>query len=117
MQQFGEALLRKRGRNYSNRIGTSQHVGVAQSRKNEDRNIAALRLEFHLDRGVFGRDDVGEPALSIWAHAHGLKTLYLSGRITVPRASFRRLYMRSLDRLLNGLRNNKTITQVTGTDP
>lgn len=56
-----------------------------------------------MDRGVFQRDDVAETALSIWAHAHGLITLYLSGRVTVPRATFRKLYMRSLDRLLNGL--------------
>jgi AcrR family transcriptional regulator len=58
-----------------------------------------------MDRGVFQRDGVGETALSIWAHAHGLITLYLSGRINVPRTAFRKLYMRSLDRLLHGLRN------------
>ena len=56
-----------------------------------------------MDRRVIGMDDVGETALSIWAHAHGLITLYLSGRITLPRGAFRGLYMRSLDRLFHGL--------------
>jgi AcrR family transcriptional regulator len=56
-----------------------------------------------MDQGVFERDDAGEAALSIWAHAHGLIYLYLNGRIKLPRAAFRKLYMRSLDRLLYGL--------------
>jgi AcrR family transcriptional regulator len=48
-------------------------------------------------------DDVAETALSIWAHAHGLITLYLSGRITASRSAFQELYLRSLDRLVHGL--------------
>jgi hypothetical protein len=32
-----------------------------------------------MDRGVFHRDDVAETALSIWARAHGLIKIYLSG--------------------------------------
>ncbi|MGH7532160.1 MAG: WHG domain-containing protein [Gemmatimonadales bacterium] len=55
------------------------------------------------ERGILERDDAFEAALAIWAHAHGLVTLYLSGRIGMPRSAFRRLYMRSLDRLLAGL--------------
>ncbi len=58
-----------------------------------------------MDQCVIGMDDVGETALSIWAHAHGLIMLYLSGRITLPRDAFRGLYMRSLDRLFHGLQN------------
>jgi len=57
-----------------------------------------------MDRGVLRRDAPAEVALSIWAHAHGLVALYLSGRIALPRAQFRELYRRSLDRLLHGLR-------------
>jgi AcrR family transcriptional regulator len=56
-----------------------------------------------MDRHVFQPDDVAETALSIWAHAHGLITLYLCGRIAASRTSFQKLYMRSLDRLLRGL--------------
>ena len=56
-----------------------------------------------MKRQVLRSDDVAETALSIWAHAHGLITLYLSGRIAAPRATFQKLYMRSLDRLVHGL--------------
>ena len=60
-----------------------------------------------MDEGALKRDDVFETSLTIWAHAHGLLTLYLDGRISLSRRVFRRLYMRSLDRLLNGLREGK----------
>jgi AcrR family transcriptional regulator len=56
-----------------------------------------------MERQVIRSDDVAETALSIWAHAHGLITLYLSGRIAAPRDTFQKLYMRSLDRLVRGL--------------
>jgi len=68
-------------------------------------NVLQTVVSQLMDQGVFQKDDIGETALSIWAHAHGLIALYLSGRINVPRASFRELYMRSLNRLLNGLRS------------
>jgi AcrR family transcriptional regulator len=61
-------------------------------------NVAEL-----MERQILRTDDVAETALSIWAHAHGLITLYLSGRIAAPRAAFQKLYMRSLDRLARGL--------------
>jgi AcrR family transcriptional regulator len=56
-----------------------------------------------MERRVLRPDDVAETALSIWAHAHGLISLYLSGRIAAPRAAFQKLYLRSLDRLVHGL--------------
>jgi AcrR family transcriptional regulator len=61
-----------------------------------------------MERRVLRPDDVAETALSIWAHAHGLITLYLSGRIAAPRTTFQKLYMRSLDRLLHGLATRAT---------
>ena len=68
-------------------------------------NVAEL-----MERRVLRSDDVAETALSIWAHAHGLITLYLSGRIAAPRATFQKLYMRSLDRLARGLAVRPTDT-------
>jgi AcrR family transcriptional regulator len=56
-----------------------------------------------MERKVLRADDVAETALSIWAHAHGLIMLHLSGRIAVPRGKFQALYLRSLDRLVYGL--------------
>jgi AcrR family transcriptional regulator len=55
-------------------------------------------------QGVLAADDVAETSLAIWAHAHGLVTLYLSGRIGLSRPNFAALYMRSLARLVDGLR-------------
>jgi AcrR family transcriptional regulator len=66
-------------------------------------NVLQTVVSQLMDRGVFERDDIAETALSIWAHAHGLIALYLSGRIAISRTAFRKLYMRSLDRLLGGL--------------
>jgi AcrR family transcriptional regulator len=66
-------------------------------------NVLLAVVSELMGRQVLRSDDVAETALSIWAHAHGLITLYLSGRITAPRATFQELYMRSLDRLLHGL--------------
>ena len=68
-------------------------------------NILQTVVSQLMDRRIFAMGDVGETALSIWAHAHGLIMLYLSGRITLPPGEFRGLYMRSLDRLVHGLQN------------
>jgi AcrR family transcriptional regulator len=69
-------------------------------------NVLQTVVSQLMDQRVIGMDDVGETALSIWAHAHGLIMLYLSGRITLPRGAFRGLYMRSLDRLFHGLQKS-----------
>jgi AcrR family transcriptional regulator len=66
-------------------------------------NILLAVVSELMERGVLRSDDVAETALSIWAHAHGLIALYLSGRIVAPRATLQKLYMRSLDRLVHGL--------------
>jgi len=66
-------------------------------------NILLTVVSELMERQVLRTDDVAETALSIWAHAHGLITLYLCGRIAAPRATFQKLYLRSLDRLLRGL--------------
>lgn len=54
-------------------------------------------------RAVLRSDDALEVSLAIWAHAHGLISLFLSGRIDLSRRAFRRLYLRSLGRLWTGL--------------
>jgi AcrR family transcriptional regulator len=71
-------------------------------------NILLRNVSELMERKVLRSDDVAETALSIWAHAHGLITLYLSGRIAAPRATFQKLYMRSLDRLAHGLAKRAT---------
>ncbi len=66
-------------------------------------NILLAVVADLMERKIFRSDDVAETALSIWAHAHGLISLYLSGRIKTTRAEFQNLYLRSLDRLAHGL--------------
>lgn len=62
-----------------------------------------------MEEGTFATDDAFETSLTIWAHAHGLITLYLSDRIRMPKRAFRDLYMRSLHRLLDGLRKRSDV--------
>ena len=54
--------------------------------------------------GEFEQDDSWEVALQIWAHGHGLVSLYRAGWFTLDEADFRALYHRSLARLVRGLR-------------
>jgi hypothetical protein len=65
-------------------------------------------VERLMDDGILAPDDVAETSLAIWAHAHGLVMLYLSGRVGLSRPNFTALYMRSLTRLLDGLRGTRT---------
>jgi len=58
-------------------------------------NILHTAVAHLMELGELAKDDPFETSLTIWAHAHGLISLYLSGRIKMPRAAFRRLYMRS----------------------
>ncbi len=53
--------------------------------------------------GLFRRDDSLEVTLDLWAHAHGLLTLYQVGRFRGKPRAFAALYRRSLERLLEGL--------------
>jgi len=54
--------------------------------------------------GELRQDDVFEVSLAIWAHAHGLIELYLAGRFDLAPEQFRGLFLRSLNRLLAGLK-------------
>jgi AcrR family transcriptional regulator len=61
--------------------------------------------------GMLAPDDAQETSLAIWAHAHGLVMLYLSGRIGLSRPNFTALYMRSLSRLLQGLAGGRRVAR------
>ncbi len=54
--------------------------------------------------GVIRRGGSLEITLDLWAHAHGLISLYQVGRFAEGPRSFTGLYRRSLDRFLRGLR-------------
>jgi hypothetical protein len=54
-------------------------------------------------QGSLADDDPLEVGLTLWAQMHGLIVLYLGGRVGMSEERFRRLYRRSLKRLLTGL--------------
>lgn len=53
--------------------------------------------------GALAHRNSVDASLIIWAHVHGMVTLYLAGRYGEGEALFRRFFNRSLDILLNGL--------------
>jgi len=53
--------------------------------------------------GRMRRDNDLETTLTIWAHAHGLISMFTLGRFGDDQAAFRRLYDRSMQRLYRGI--------------
>lgn len=69
------------------------------------RDVATFR--FLVDRiresaaaGLLRTDDPEDTALSIWAHVHGLVSLYLSNKLPLDEMQFRGLYARSVTTLM-----------------
>jgi len=67
-------------------------------------NLIVDLLDEGMRAGVFRQDDPLDVAVTIWAQAHGLITLYRAGRFTFTADEFRVFYRRSLQRLLDGLK-------------
>lgn len=72
------------------------------------RDVATFR--FLVDRarecaadGTLRIDDPEDAALTLWAHVHGLMSLYLAGKLHLDEKAFRALYRRSLGYLTHGL--------------
>jgi AcrR family transcriptional regulator len=72
------------------------------------RDVATFR--FLVDRvrecasdGTLRVDDPEEAALTLWAHVHGLMSLYLAGKLHLDEKAFRTLYRRSVAYLTRGL--------------
>jgi AcrR family transcriptional regulator len=66
------------------------------------RDLVAASMRAGVIAGQSSRD-AADVALTIYAHMHGLITLFLAGRFPDARV-FQRFYLESLDRLLSGLR-------------
>ncbi|HKQ61427.1 MAG TPA: TetR/AcrR family transcriptional regulator [Candidatus Polarisedimenticolaceae bacterium] len=56
-----------------------------------------------MECGVLRRDEPLRAALTLWAHLHGLVTLYRAGRLGNDPEQFRATYHESVERLLRGL--------------
>lgn len=61
------------------------------------------RVRECMDSGMLRRLDPDEVGQTLWAHAHGLVSLYLNGMLRVEEDEFREMYSASTRRLLLGL--------------
>lgn len=80
------------------------------SRPVGDPGCSATTFRFLTDRvrecmesGELHKDDPEAVAVAIWAHVHGLVSLYLTGALGMDEAEFRRAYQESVGRLFRGL--------------
>ena len=72
--------------------------------------VAAATGQFWQDRireciqaGIFRDGDPDELSLTMWAHAHGLITIYLRGMCPLVESDFRTIYRQSGRRMMEGL--------------
>lgn len=66
-------------------------------------NFLVDRVRECMDAGLLREEDPGEVAVTIWAHSHGLASLYLRGLLGVEAEQFRTLFRESGARLMRGL--------------
>jgi AcrR family transcriptional regulator len=88
---------------FSQRAEVLAYPDALQTGKSPSQKMLYVGVSGAMEQGKMRADDVPETSLTIWAHAHGLVTLYLSGRILLSRQEFTELFLRSMDRLLMGL--------------
>lgn len=62
------------------------------------------RVQELMDGGILAKGVPKDVAVTIWAHCHGLVSLYLAGKMPMDETAFRRLYWESSERILRGLR-------------
>jgi len=82
--------------------------GSSQMKNEDPRSSATFR--FLVDRvaecvndGVLRTDDLEPLALTIWAHTHGLLSLFIAGALPVDEEEFREVYGKSLNHLMEGI--------------
>jgi AcrR family transcriptional regulator len=80
-----------------------EHVPESCVRKDLKSWEDAATFRFLVDRirdctaaGTLHTDDPEAVALTIWAHVHGLVSLFLAGKLPLARAEFERTYLRSI---------------------
>lgn len=61
------------------------------------------RVRESMDAGMLRTERLEDVGVTIWAHAHGLISLYLRGGLDLPRPAFRELFFSSGRRLFRGL--------------
>ncbi len=63
------------------------------------------RVQECMESGFFQKDDAFSVAMTIWAHGHGLVSIYLAKKSPLDESGFRKLFWESHQRLLHGLRS------------
>jgi AcrR family transcriptional regulator len=61
------------------------------------------RVREAVDAGLLAEADPEAVGMTLWAHAHGLVSLYLKGMLAMDEDAFRRLVKSSSARVMNGL--------------
>jgi len=85
------------------------HLGWESLPKDVEAHACALgqfwndRVRECMDAGILRRGDPHAIAMTLWAHAHGLLTLFLRGRLRMDVDGFRKLYESSHRRMFAGL--------------
>jgi AcrR family transcriptional regulator len=67
-------------------------------------NVVADTVAEGIRAGVLRKDDAWDVAMTLWAHTHGLIALYRAGRFSYDERQFRKFYIDSIRRLLDGLK-------------
>jgi AcrR family transcriptional regulator len=75
-----------------------------RARRSPTLNVLADALSEGMRQGALREDDPWDLAMSFWAHAHGLIMLYRAGRFSYDETQFRKFYLASLGRLLDGIK-------------
>jgi AcrR family transcriptional regulator len=76
-----------------------------RARRSPTLNVIADALAEGMREGVLRKDDAWDVAMSLWAHTHGLIALYRAGRFSYDERQFRKFYVESIGRLLDGLKS------------
>lgn len=84
-------------------------MGVEDVGEVRERHACAIGQFWHdrvrecIDAGLLREADPQQVALTMWAHSHGLISIYLQGMLEVDEDEFRRIFMASSRRALTGL--------------
>ncbi|RAO78311.1 TetR/AcrR family transcriptional regulator [Dyella jiangningensis] len=67
-------------------------------------NVMVDSLAAGIRDGLLAKGDPYDYAMSLWAHAHGLVSLYRAGRFSYEEAEFRAFFMASMEIMFRGMR-------------
>jgi len=75
-----------------------------RARRSPTFNVTLDAVIDGMAKGVLKQDDPHDVAMSLWAHGHGLIALYRAGRFSYDEAQFRAFFIKSVRRLLDGIK-------------